>query len=103
MNQDSNLLHFLKQFPGWIVLTILFSMTLWMHYHTQDQFLQRLIDTILGALIGILWPRSPQTPGQSANTQSGDVNVIAPPTDSTPLNELTPTDIEGAVENLEEK
>jgi hypothetical protein len=71
--QDSKTLHFLKQFPAWLVLTFVFLIVLWLYLRTADQFLQRVIDTVLGALLGVLtnW----RNPSQSANTVTGDVFV----------------------------
>lgn len=82
---DSRLTHFLKHFPAQYLLMALFVLVLIYYVNTQDQFFQRVMDTVLGALLGILTGRWTQ-PTQSANTESGDVNVMA----ETPLNGIEP-------------
>ena len=74
---DSKSLHFLKHFPAQYILTALFILVLFFYIQTDNQFFQRVIDTILGALLGILtgkWTQ-PNTPNNNAITGSGDINV----------------------------
>jgi hypothetical protein len=70
---DGKLLHFLKNFPAWFVLSLLFIVVLWLYLRTADQFLQRVVDTILGGLLGVVTGRG--LPTQSNNTGTGDVIV----------------------------
>lgn len=79
------------------MLSLLFLIVLWVYLQTNDAFLQRVIDTILGGLLGVVTGRGTQS--QSANTNSGDV-VIKPETD---LSSLTTGEIENIVGKIEEK
>lgn len=96
--KDSRILYFLKGFPAPLLLSLLFLIVLWGYLQTNDAFLQRVIDTILGGLLGVVTGRGTQQ-SQSANTNSGDV-VIKPETD---LSSLTTGEIENIAGKIEEK
>lgn len=86
--KDSKVTHFLKNFPAQYILSALFLVVLWLYVQTNDQFFQRVVDTILGALLGILTGRwMPQANQIIAND----------------LNNITADEINTAVEKIEEK
>lgn len=55
--KDSRFLHFLKQFPSQFLLSALFLLVIGLYIFTNDQFLQRVADTILGGLLGVVTGR----------------------------------------------
>lgn len=95
--QDSKALHFLKEFPAWLVLSALFAALLYVWYVSERAFLEHLIDTVMGGLLTLLIGR--KVSAQTGNTTSGDVNII-PPSDD--LKDLTTPEAIGAVENIGE-
>lgn len=92
---DSKLLHFLKNFPAWLILTVLFLVVLWLYIGTADQFFQRVVDTILGALLGILTGRAVQNQVSAQTIETGDIKGES-------LSNLTDDEINKTVENLQE-
>lgn len=82
------LLHFLRSFPASFLLAFLFIAVLWLYLKTQDAFLQRVIDTILGGLLGVVTGRGIQ----QTNMPQGDINI-----------ESTPEKVEEIKEEKEEK
>lgn len=95
--RDSKTLHFLKHFPAQYLLLFLFFVVFTFYVQTHDQFLQRLVDTILGAILGIVTGRW-LPPNQSANTATGDVFIT--PKDG--FQDLTESEINNALNNKEE-
>jgi hypothetical protein len=81
--KDGRFLHFLKSFPAPLLLSALFILVLWLYLRTNDLFLQRVIDTILGGLLGVVTGRG-ISQAQTGNTTTGDVNI----TEEAPIEEI---------------
>jgi hypothetical protein len=88
-------LSFLKGFPAPLLLSALFLVVMWIYLKTNDAFLQRVIDTILGGLLGVVTGRGIS---QAGTTATGDVNITP-----TPEIDLTKPEAIGAVEVLKEE
>lgn len=115
MQQDGYFLHFLKQFPAWIVLSTLFIFIIfcWLFlivYHPTSErpieFLGTIINLIIGGLLGLLTNRL-VTPQQQSNVENVEKMTVNAPLD-TPLDEaslgnLSETEIETVVEKIGEK
>jgi hypothetical protein len=73
--QDGKLLHFLKEFPAWLVLMALFGIAIGFYWKTGDQFFQRILDTILGGLLTVLYGRFKPGPTtvNAEKVETGDV------------------------------
>jgi hypothetical protein len=54
MTWEVRLLNFLKEVPAWLILTAVFFSVLALYYISHDAFLQRLVDAVLGGLMGVL-------------------------------------------------
>lgn len=74
--QDGRIIHSLKELPAWCVLAIFVGVFLTAWYTSQADFIPRILDGLIGALLLSL-QRKPTT---SATTDSGDVNVTLPTT-----------------------
>lgn len=94
--KDSKTLHFLKNFPPWIILTALTVLFVFLYYRSGDGSYKEWTSLILASLFTALGVRA-ATPAQTANTITGDIN--AAPED---LTNLTDGEINGAVEQLKE-
>jgi hypothetical protein len=92
---DSKLLHFLKEFPAWLVLVVILGVLLWVWFISERAFLEHLIDTAMGGLLTLLIGRKMT---QSANTNSGD--IVVTPDAPADLSNLSDAGINSAVENL---
>lgn len=87
--QDSKVIHFLRQFPAWIVLLFLTLVFLALFYVTNEASYKEWTALLLSSLFTALGMQRVQQPSQSANTETGD--VIVKPTD--PPTELMETEI----------
>jgi hypothetical protein len=97
--KDSRILHFLKNFPPWIILTALTVFMVMLFFRTGDASYKEWTSLILASLFTALGVRAAQ-PASSATTTSGDVNIT--PEANEPPN-LTEAEITGAVEQLREE
>jgi predicted membrane metal-binding protein len=98
--QDTVFLHFLRQFPAWIVLFVLTLVFVALYYLTNDISYKEWTSLLMTSLFTALGMQRALSSGQSANTTSGDVNIVPNPMD---LQDIKPDEIEKAVEGLEKK
>lgn len=85
--QDSKFLHFLKEFPAWIVLVFLLCGLTVVWFISERSFLEHLIDTAMGGLLTLLIGRKVSAT-QTGNTVTGD--VINLPEPDKPTEEIKP-------------
>lgn len=57
---DGALLHFLKELPGWVVVSgaLIFFTAIYMT--TRDDFIPRLLDALIGAFLGLVVAQRPR-------------------------------------------
>lgn len=70
---------FLTDIPGWFVLLLMFFSVLWLYGSSGDAFLQRLLDTIVGGVLGVLIGRRQTSQSMPIDTIAGDVNFSPAP------------------------
>lgn len=99
--KDGKFLHFLKGFPASFLLSALFLTVLWLYLRTNDAFLQRVIDTLVGGLLGVVTGRG-MTQAQTGNTTTGDVNIV-PNENTQDLTTLSDGEINRTVEGITEE
>ena len=92
--KDSATLHFLKNFPPWIILLALTILFVGLYFRSGDSSYKDWTSLILASLFTALGVRAAQ-PAQTGSTTTGDVNI-------TPDLDLTQPEIIGAVENIKE-
>jgi hypothetical protein len=107
MQSENSILHFLRTFPIWMITLPLYVFNEILYLYYQDVFLKDMTRDAWNALLVSIGIRIAQPPQQQQNTEQGDniTNVINPPPEilnQTDLQKITPTDIENAVEGLEE-
>ncbi len=91
---DGPVLHFLKELPGWVVCFIALIFFTIVFIFTRDDFIPRIIDALLGGFLGSVVNQVRRGPAttittdnvtaenvESANTQSGDINTEAGPSE----------------------
>lgn len=79
--QDGQALHFLKEFPAWCILLLLIGIFLGMYHFTREDFIPRIIDGLVGAMLTAIIaqrPRAQQPPpanisAETLNTDSLNV------------------------------
>lgn len=49
--QDNALLHFLKELPAWVILTVMIIIFLVYYHFAREDFVPRIIDGLVGALL----------------------------------------------------
>lgn len=82
-HQDSAFLHFLKEFPAWIALSILFLIVLGLHRTSGIQFYERIIDLLAGGLLtALIGRRQTPSPVNAGTTTDGNVINVSPPFES---------------------
>lgn len=69
--KDGKLLHFLKECPAWIILCFLLIIFLGYYHVTRDDFVPRIIDNLVGAVLATLVGVA------SKNFRSGDFRAGA--------------------------
>jgi hypothetical protein len=99
MNYESPTLYFLRQFPAWIPLLAVTLIFAALYYYTQDVTYREWTGLTLTSFFTALGMQRTGNTASSANTTTGDVNVIAPAEN---LNNLTDAEINKAVEKIEE-
>lgn len=62
---DGKFLHFLKEMPGWVVVTgmLIFFTAVWSYSH--DDFIPRILDALIGALLGLVVSNRPRPTGST--------------------------------------
>lgn len=70
-NRDGRLLHFLKELPGWCVVSMALVFFTVMYLNTRDDFIPRIIDALIGAFLGLVVS---QRPKPNTNIQADSVN-----------------------------
>ena len=73
--QDSSMLHFLKEFPAWCILTLLIGVFLTMWQLSHDDFIPRIIDGLVGALLTAIIAQRPRP--NMASVASSPTSVTA--------------------------
>jgi len=117
--QESGFVHFLRTFPLWMITLPVYlihgAVYVWVTYGIGaiDQFVKEMTKEAWGALVLSIGIRLGQTvlnpnPTQQENKAEGNMTVINPQVDNPPvsntdLQNITPTEIESAVEGLEVK
>ncbi len=101
--KDSKLLHFLKNFPAWIVLLALLLVFVALYAASGDGSFKEWSSLVLASLFTALGVQRFQS-NQTGNTTSGDVVIAPEPTENKAetLN-LTDAEINSAVENIKEE
>lgn len=66
VNSDGKLLHFLKELPGWVVVSgaLIFFTAIYMT--TRDDFIPRILDALIGAFLGLVVAQRPKPPGNTS-------------------------------------
>ncbi len=73
---ESRILHFLKEFPAWLVILFVFMFVFLYYIQTKDDFVQRLVDAAMGSLFTALVSNRAKQPTPTNTTETGD--IIAP-------------------------
>lgn len=77
--QDGKFLHFLKETPAWVIIGLFVGAFLIVWQYSHDDFIPRIIDGLVGALLTSIVAQRPKATNQNAaSTDSGDVNVVLP-------------------------
>lgn len=67
--QDGKLLHFLKELPGWVVVSAALVFFTAIYLARQDDFIPRILDALIGAFLGLVVAQRPKpTTNISADT-----------------------------------
>lgn len=74
---ESRTINFLREFPAWCVILVVFVFVFLYYIQTHDGFVQRLVDAALGSLFTALVSSRPKSPINTGSTDSGDV-IVAP-------------------------
>ena len=70
MTPDGPVLHFLKELPAWFVVGIFLMFFSFLYLYTRDDFIPRIIDALIGALLTAVISNRRQ--------QSNSTNVTVP-------------------------
>jgi hypothetical protein len=91
--QDGYLLHFLKELPGWVVVSAALVFFTGIYMTTRDDFIPRILDALIGAFLGLVVSQRPK-----ATPATGDTNITTA-TVETPL--VTTQKIDNSVINTD--
>lgn len=77
--QDGVIIHALKEFPAWCIIGLFVAAFLIVWNISHDDFIPRIIDGLIGALLTSIVGQRPKPATQNtATTDSGDVVVSLP-------------------------
>lgn len=68
--QDGALLHFLKELPGWVVVSAALIFFTAIYLVRQDDFIPRILDALIGAFLGLVVAQRPRPTAPSRSTVS---------------------------------
>jgi uncharacterized membrane protein YeaQ/YmgE (transglycosylase-associated protein family) len=85
--QDGYVLHFLKELPAWVILGMFTGAFLAVWQVSHDDFIPRIIDGLVGALLTSIVAQRPKAP-------------VVPPTNIT-ADSVNPSSMDNAVVNAE--
>jgi hypothetical protein len=77
--QDGALLHFLKELPGWVVVSAALIFFTAIYMMRADDFIPRIIDALIGAFLGLVVSQRPKAP---TNIKTETVTTDSVTTDS---------------------
>jgi hypothetical protein len=66
--QDGPVLHFLKEMPAWVILGLFILIFLMMYRISTDDFIPRIIDGLVGALLTAIVAQRPKPAVPTSNT-----------------------------------
>ena len=73
--KDGKILHFLKELPGWVVVSGALVFFTVIYLNTKDDFIPRIIDALIGAFLGLVVGQRPKTPQVNTDTvNTGAIN-----------------------------
>lgn len=58
--QDGPMLHFLKELPGWVVVSGALIFFTAIYLTRQDDFIPRILDALIGAFLGLVVSQRPR-------------------------------------------
>ncbi len=82
--QDGAILHFLKELPGWVVVSGALIFFTAIYLTRADDFIPRILDALIGAFLGLVVSQRPRPTNSitadtvqtdSVNTDNMDVNT----------------------------
>ncbi len=68
-SRDGVLLHFLKELPGWVVVSGALVFFTAIYLTTRDDFIPRILDALIGAFLGLVVGQRTRT-GATINTET---------------------------------
>ncbi len=74
--RDGKILHFLKELPGWVVVSCALVFFTAIYLNSKDDFIPRIIDALIGAFLGLVVGQRPK-PATQINAETvatGTVN-----------------------------
>jgi hypothetical protein len=73
--QDGPVLHFLKELPGWVVVSCALVFFTGIYMTTRDDFIPRILDALIGAFLGLVVSQRPKPQTQIDNLQTPSVTT----------------------------
>lgn len=70
--KDGKLLHFLKELPGWVVVSAALVFFTAIYMARADDFIPRILDALLGAFLGLVVAQRPKPTNINTDTLQTD-------------------------------
>lgn len=75
--QDGAILHFLKETPGWVVVSAALVFFTAIYMTTRDDFIPRILDALIGAFLGLVVAQRPRpTNATQINTETVETPAV---------------------------
>lgn len=74
---DGAILHFLKELPGWVVVSGALIFFTAIYLTRQDDFIPRILDALIGAFLGLVVSQRPRpTSATNINTETVQTDTV---------------------------